>query len=112
METLITADDLQARVRALAAEIRRDHPDGVHLIGVLKGSFIFLADLARCLAEDTDGKGVTMDFIAASSYGSSSNSSGQVQLLKDLGAPIRAATSSSSRTSSTPVSRSPTCTRF
>ena len=67
METLITADDLQARVRALAGEIRRDHPDGVHLIGVLKGSFIFLADLARCLAEDTDGKGVTMDFMAASS---------------------------------------------
>ena len=32
METLITADDLQARVRALANEIRRDHPDGVHLI--------------------------------------------------------------------------------
>jgi len=89
METLITADDLQARVRALAGEIRRDHPDGVHLIGVLKGSFIFLADLARCIAEDTDGKSVTMDFIAASSYGSSANSSGQVQLLKDLGAPIQ-----------------------
>ena len=89
METLITAGDLQARVRALAGEIRRDHPDGVHLIGVLKGSFIFLADLARCLAEDTDGKSVTMDFMAASSYGGSANSSGQVQLLKDLGAPIQ-----------------------
>ena len=91
METLITADDLQARVRALADEIRRDHPDGVHLIGVLKGSFIFLADLARAIAEGTDGKSVTMDFIAVSSYGSSANSSGQVQLLKDLGAPIRGA---------------------
>jgi hypoxanthine phosphoribosyltransferase len=89
METLITADELQARVRALADEIRRDHPDGVHLIGVLKGSFIFLADLARAIAAGTDGKGVTMDFIAASSYGSSANSSGQVQLLKDLGAPIQ-----------------------
>jgi hypoxanthine phosphoribosyltransferase len=89
LETLITADELQARVRALAREIRRDHPDGVHLIGVLKGSFIFLADLARSIAEDSDGTGVTMDFIAASSYGSSANSSGQVQLLKDLGAPIQ-----------------------
>jgi hypoxanthine phosphoribosyltransferase len=88
METLISADDVRARVRALAAEIRRDHPDGVHLIGVLKGSFIFLSDLARAIAEDTDGKGVTMDFMAVSSYGTSSNSSGQVQLLKDLDAPI------------------------
>jgi len=89
METLITADDVRARVRALAADIRRDHPDGVHLIGVLKGSFIFLSDLARAIAEDSDGTGVTMDFIAVSSYGASSNSSGQVQLLKDLDASIQ-----------------------
>ena len=89
METLISADDVRDRVRALAADIRRDHPDGVHLIGVLKGSFIFLSDLARAIADGTDGRGVTMDFIAASSYGSSSNSSGQVQLLKDLDAPIQ-----------------------
>jgi hypoxanthine phosphoribosyltransferase len=89
METLITAPDLQARVQSMAAEIRRDHPDGVHLVGVLKGSFIFLADLARAIAAGTDGRGVTMDFIAASSYGASANSSGQVQLLKDLGSPIQ-----------------------
>jgi hypoxanthine phosphoribosyltransferase len=89
METLITANDLQARVQAMADEIRRDHPDGVHLVGVLKGSFIFLADLARAIAAGTDGRGVTMDFIAASSYGTSANSSGQVQLLKDLGSPIQ-----------------------
>ena len=89
METLISADDVRARVRALAAEIHRDHPDGVHLIGVLKGSFIFLADLARAIAEGSDGTGVTMDFMAVSSYGSSSNSSGQVQVLKDLSASIQ-----------------------
>ena len=89
METLISADDVRARVRALATEIHRDHPDGVHLIGVLKGSFIFLSDLARAIAEGSDGTGVTMDFMALSSYGSSSNSSGQVQLLKDLDAPIQ-----------------------
>jgi hypoxanthine phosphoribosyltransferase len=88
METLITADDVQVRVRALAADIARDHPDGVHLIGVLKGSFIFLSDLARAIAAGTDGRGVTIDFIAVSSYGASAASSGQVQLLKDLGAPI------------------------
>jgi hypoxanthine phosphoribosyltransferase len=89
METLIPADDVRARVRTLATEIRRDHPDGVHLIGVLKGSFIFLSDLARAIAEGSDGTGVTMDFMAVSSYGSSSNSSGQVQLLKDLDASIQ-----------------------
>jgi hypoxanthine phosphoribosyltransferase len=89
METLISADDVRARVRALAAEIHRDHPDGVHLIGVLKGSFIFLSDLARAIAEGSDGTGVTMDFMAVSSYGASSNSSGQVQVLKDLDASIQ-----------------------
>jgi hypoxanthine phosphoribosyltransferase len=89
METLISAEDVRARVRALAAEIHRDHPDGVHLIGVLKGSFIFLSDLARAIAEGSDGTKVTMDFMAVSSYGSSANSSGQVQLLKDLDAPIQ-----------------------
>jgi hypoxanthine phosphoribosyltransferase len=88
MEQLISAESLQRRVRSLADEIRRDHPDGVHLIGVLKGSFIFLADLARHIAEGGDGRGVSMDFIALSSYGKGKDSSGQVQLLKDLDAAI------------------------
>jgi hypoxanthine phosphoribosyltransferase len=79
METLIGAGEIQERVRALAGEIRRDHPDGVHLVCVLKGAFMFLADLARALEGDT-----TLDFMALSSYGSSTRSSGQVQLLKDL----------------------------
>ncbi len=79
METLIGAGEIQARVRALAQEIRRDHPDGVHLVCVLKGAFMFLADLARALEGDA-----TLDFMAVSSYGSSTKSSGQVQLLKDL----------------------------
>jgi hypoxanthine phosphoribosyltransferase len=79
VETLITADDIQARVKAIASEIGRDHPDGVHLVCVLKGAFIFLSDLARAL----DGR-TTLDFIAVSSYGASTKSSGQVQLMKDL----------------------------
>jgi hypoxanthine phosphoribosyltransferase len=79
MQALIAADDIQRRVRELAADISRDHPLGVHLIGVLKGACIFLADLARALECD-----VTIDFIAVSSYGSSTRSSGQVRLLKDL----------------------------
>jgi len=83
MQLLISSDDIQRRVRELAAEISRDHPLGVHLVGVLKGACIFLADLARALECD-----VTMDFIAVSSYGSSTRSSGQVRLLKDLDASL------------------------
>jgi len=83
VRTFISAADIQARVQALAGEIRNDHPDGVHLVCVLKGAFIFLSDLARALEGNT-----TLDFIAVSSYGSSTASSGQVQLLKDLGSGI------------------------
>ena len=80
MQTLISPPAIAERVHALAQEIKADHPDGVHLVCVLKGAFIFLADLARAL----DGQ-VTLDFMAVSSYGSSTKSSGQVQVLKDLG---------------------------
>ena len=83
VRTFIAVDDIQARVRALGEEIRRDHPDGVHLVCVLKGAFVFLSDLARAI-----GGAVTLDFIAVSSYGSGTQSSGQVQLLKDLDTPI------------------------
>ena len=79
VQTLISAAEIEARVRTLAGEIRRDHPDGVHLVCVLKGAFVFLSDLSRALAN-----GVTLDFIAVSSYGQSTTSSGQVQLMKDL----------------------------
>ena len=83
MDTLIAAGDIHDRIGALAADIRRDHPDGVHLVCVLKGAFMFLADLMRALDGDA-----TLDFIAVSSYGISTKSSGQVQLLKDLGESI------------------------
>ena len=68
-------------MRAIAGDIRRDHPDGVHLVCVLKGAFMFLSDLARALEGDA-----TLDFMAVASYGSGTRSSGQVQLLKDLDA--------------------------
>lgn len=79
MHVFISTADIQARVRALAHDIRRDHPDGVHLICVLKGAFVFLADLARELPGEC-----TLDFMAVSSYGRRTMSSGQVQLIKDL----------------------------
>ena len=79
METLIPADIIQARVREIADEIRRDHPNGVHLVGVLKGAFVFMSDLSRAVGGD-----VSIDFMALSSYGVAATSSGQVRLLKDL----------------------------
>ena len=78
---LISESEIQKRVAALAVEIRRDHGPtaAIHLVAVLKGAFIFLADLMRQM----DGE-VTCDFIALSSYGSGTQSSGEVRLNKDL----------------------------
>jgi len=80
-KTLISEQDIQARIRSLAAEIEADYPreDGVHLVAILKGGFMFMADLVRAMSER-----VTMDFMAVSSYGKSTTSSGQVRVLKDL----------------------------
>jgi hypoxanthine phosphoribosyltransferase len=80
MEILLSSDEIQKRIREMAREIERDHPGGeVHLVGVLKGGFMFMADLIRAM----DGK-VTLDFMALSSYGKGSKSSGEVRVLKDL----------------------------
>ena len=79
MRVLISSDAIQLRVREMAADIRRDHPDGVHLVAVLKGAFVFLSDLVRAMPGHC-----SLDFMAVSSYGTHSSSSGQVQLLKDL----------------------------
>lgn len=77
---LIGEDELQARIVALAQEIRHDLPtEPIHLICVLKGAFLFLGDLIRAL----DGH-VTIDFMACSSYGAGTSSSGEVRLSKDL----------------------------
>jgi hypoxanthine phosphoribosyltransferase len=78
-EVLITADQIRQRVRELAGAIGRDFPDGVHLVAVLKGAFVFLSDLVRAM-EGT----VSLDFMAVASYAKRTTSSGQVRLLKDL----------------------------
>ena len=76
----ITEDALQNRVAALAREIRQDEPqEDLHLICVLKGGVMFLADLVRSM----DGR-VSFDFMALSSYGGGTTSSGEVRLIKDL----------------------------
>src|SRR4030095_14527979 len=79
MQTLIAHDQLQPRVVAPAQEISKDHTIGVHMVCVLKGAFMFLADLVRAMTCE-----VTLDFMAVSSYGLSTHSSGQVRLQKDL----------------------------
>src|ERR1044072_533704 len=78
---LISQADIQQRITSLAAEIERDYPaeDGIHLVAILKGGFMFMADLVRAMSER-----VTMDFMAGSSYGKGTTSSGQVRGLKDL----------------------------
>ena len=81
MNILLDAETIQARVKELAAEIEAAYPgtDEIHLVGVLKGGFMFMADLVRAM-----GPRMTLDFIAVSSYAQSTRSSGEVRLLKDL----------------------------
>ena len=79
MEILLSEDQIQKRVAELAAEIRRDFPDGLHLVAVLKGAFVFLSDLVRHMPGH-----VSMDFMAVSSYAKGTTSSGEVRLQKDL----------------------------
>ena len=78
---LITGEAIQQRIRSLAAEIEADYPEAeeIHLVAVLKGGFMFMADLVRAMSAR-----VTMDFMAVSSYGKGTKSSGQVRVLKDL----------------------------
>lgn len=84
-DVLIDRESIARRVSELAAEMRRDAgPDEpVHLVAVLKGAFMFLADVLRAF----EGP-VTCDFLAVSSYGSGTTSSGQVRLTKDLDKPL------------------------
>ncbi len=81
VKVLLSEEDVARRVGELAARISRDYAgvDGLVLVGVLKGAFIFLADLARRLTIDR-----TIDFIALSTYGAGARSTGEVRLLMDL----------------------------
>jgi hypoxanthine phosphoribosyltransferase len=77
---ILSENDVQQRVRELGAQISADYGDQpVLLIAVLRGAAIFVADLARTISSP-----VELDFMAVSSYGSSTKSSGVVRILKDL----------------------------
>ena len=79
-EVLFSEEQLKARVNEIAREIERDYAGReIMLISVLRGSFIFMADLCRAIDLDC-----TLDFMSVSSYGKGTSSSGQVQITKDL----------------------------
>lgn len=79
------ANEISARVAAMGEEIARSYPadEPVLMLGLLKGSFVFMSDLVRCIARP-----LQLDFLVASSYGSGTTSSGEVELLYDPAAPF------------------------
>lgn len=84
VEPLIDEERLAARVRELGARIARDHAgQELVLVGILKGSFLFLADLCRCIDLQ-----VSIDFLGVSSYGDGDQSSGVVKITSDLSRPV------------------------
>jgi hypoxanthine phosphoribosyltransferase len=85
-EVLVGAEELRLRVAELAGEISRDYASAgrpLLLVGVLKGAMLFLSDLMRLIEIP-----VEVDFMAVASYGSATDSSGVVRILKDLDAAI------------------------
>ncbi len=84
LRVLFSRDQIQSRVQEMGRQIHSDlRGESVVLVGVLKGAAIFLADLARAIDLDC-----TFDFVAVSSYKSGTQSSGAVQLIKDLTEPV------------------------
>lgn len=86
MEVLLTEAQIAHRVEELGAAIARDHPNSAEpllLVGVLKGASLFLADLVRAIERP-----VEFDFVAISSYGAATETSGEVRILKDLEAAV------------------------
>jgi hypoxanthine phosphoribosyltransferase len=76
----LTAGQIDNRVRAMGAQISADYPEGpIYLIAILKGAFVFLADLARAIRTPS-----RIEFMGISSYGNDKTSSGQVKVTKDL----------------------------
>src|SRR5262249_33711903 len=79
---LITEDDIRRRIAAMGRQITADYAGkSVTLIGILKGSFIILADLIRAISPEIQ---VEVDFMSVSSYGDTMSTSGTVHVEKDL----------------------------
>jgi len=85
LEALYSVDEIQARIKELGEQITREYTGKeLVLVGVLKGSCIFMADLMREIDLN-----LTIDFMAVSSYKDGTRSTGDVEILKDLSNPIR-----------------------
>jgi len=86
VRTLFTAEEIAGRVRTLAAEIARSEPQNLLVVIVLKGGFVFGADLVRALA----GEGVRLEieFISLASYGTALETSGEVRIRRDIEVPV------------------------
>ncbi|MBN2076748.1 MAG: hypoxanthine phosphoribosyltransferase [Dehalococcoidales bacterium] len=84
LKCLISREEIDSAVKRLAADIRQDfHDKNPLVIGILKGSFVFLADLVRALDFPHE-----VEFVRLSSYGSGSTSTGQITMIHDLHVPI------------------------
>jgi hypoxanthine phosphoribosyltransferase len=84
LRVLISAEQIQARIRELGQQITSDYPNGqLHVICILKGACFFMADLARAIDRD-----VLVDFMGISSYGKGKTSSGEVKVTRDLDASL------------------------
>jgi len=76
----LSTDQIQTRVREMGEQISNDYPDGpIYLVGILKGAFMFLADLSRAIRTPS-----RIEFMGISSYGKGKTTSGQVKVTKDL----------------------------
>ncbi len=83
-KTLVTEEEIYAKIRELGKQISHDYQGkNLLLLGILKGAIPFMADLARAIKIPLE-----IDYMAVSSYGNSSHSSGVVRILKDLEGPI------------------------
>ena len=82
IETIFSADEIHDRLQSLAAEIAARAPKNLLIVPVLKGSFVFAADLMRALY--AAGLAPEVDFLTLSSYRKSRSSTGQVSILRDL----------------------------
>lgn len=87
IDTLISAEELSDRVRKLASEIASSMSPDIMIVSLLRGSFVFTADLIRAL--HFSGVKPQVDFMTLSSYGSGTESSGKVQIIRDIVEDVR-----------------------
>ncbi len=87
IDVLLSVDELEKRVRSLALEIAQSMPSDIMIVSLLRGSFVFTADLIRAL--HFSGVKPQVDFMTLASYGSGTKSSGKVQIIRDIVEDVR-----------------------